>query len=394
MSEVINLKRASIATGLSFIINGLAVGSLYSRVPDFKRNLNISTGTLGSALFFAAFGVVTALIFAGKFAAKYGSAPMTLLGGAAIVLTYPFLGLAPSLPWLCLTLFLYGFTASWQDLAMNAHALAIERRSSMRVLSRFHAMWSVGAVLGGALGGIFAQHHITIFKHFLTIAIVIALIHIYIRIGLLPASADKHDFEGKKRVKRPRIFWYLGAIGFCAALSEGSAGDWGGVLLRDTFGATPFVSTIPYIFFALMMVVGRLSGDHIAHKFGIRNSVTAFGALAGIGLIAGLIIGGPVGISLGWFCLGLGISIVLPLMFSTAGEIAEQSYSTSIAPSQAIAMVSGISYFGFLVGPPFIGVVAELISLRTAMLIPAALVLALAFAVRKVISGKDSASGE
>jgi hypothetical protein len=57
-------------------------------------------------------------------------------------------------------------------------------------------------------------------------------------------------------------------------------------------------------------------------------------------------------------------------------------------------MVSGISYFGFLVGPPFIGVVAELISLRTAMLIPAALVLALAFAVRKVISGKDSASGE
>jgi hypothetical protein len=57
-------------------------------------------------------------------------------------------------------------------------------------------------------------------------------------------------------------------------------------------------------------------------------------------------------------------------------------------------MVSGISYFGFLVGPPFIGVVAELISLRTAMLIPAALVLALAFAVRKVISEKDSASGE
>jgi len=392
--EASALRKASIATGFSFIINGLAVGTLYSRVPDFKRDLDISTGTLGTALFFSAFGVLTALTIAGKFAAKYGSAPMTLIGGIAIVLTFPFLGLAPSLPWLCLALFFYGFTASWQDLSMNAHALAIEKRSSMRVMSRFHAMWSVGAVLGGAIGGLFAQHDVSIFRHCLTISIVIALVHIYIHSGLLPASADQHDFKGKKRVKRPRIFWYLGAIGFCAALSEGSAGDWGGVLLRETFGASPFVSTIPYIFFAMMMVVGRLSGDHIAHKFGIRNSVTAFGVLAGVGLALGLVIGGPIGITLGWFCLGLGISIVLPLMFSTAGEIASNSYSQSLAPSEAVAMVSGISYFGFLVGPPFIGVIAEVVSLRTAMFIPALLVIALAIAVRKTISGKDSAGVE
>jgi MFS family permease len=78
-------------------------------------------------------------------------------------------------------------------------------------------------------------------------------------------------------------------------------------------------------------------------------------------------------------------------MFSTAGEIASNSYSQSLAPSEAVAMVSGISYFGFLVGPPFIGIIAEVVSLRTAMFIPALLVIALAIAVRKTISGKDSA---
>ena len=115
------------------------------------------------------------------------------------------------------------------------------------------------------------------------------------------------------------------------------------------------------------MVVGRLLGDHVAAKFGVKNSITVLGFIAGIGLSTGLIVGGAAGITFGWFCVGIGVSIVLPLMFSAAGDIAKDSYSTKVAPSQAIAMVSGIAYFGFLVGPPFIGWLAKLLMMLLAL---------------------------
>lgn len=254
-------------------------------------------------------------------------------------------------------------------------------------MSRFHAMWSIGAVLGGSLGGLFAQQNIPILIHLLTISAFNLLLHLYIGRNLLPASADQHSLESKTRARPPLIFWQMGFIGFCAAVAEGASGDWGGILLRETFGASPFIATLPYIVFATMMVVGRLSGDHIAHKFGVKNSITVLGLIAGTGLSIGLFIGGPLGITFGWFCVGIGVSIVLPLMFSAAGDIAKDSYESRVAPSQAIAMVSGIAYFGFLVGPPFIGWIAELTSLRKAMFLPALLTIISAMYVRRVVPG-------
>ena len=385
------VRKATQANGLAFIINGISVGTLLSRVPDFKELLNVSTGTFGTALFFAACGVLTALTIVGRFAAKYGSAPMTTLGGLAFALFYPVLGLLDTLIPFCCALFIFGFTLSWQDLSMNAQAHAIESLGAKRIMSRFHAMWSIGAVLGGSIGGLFAQQNISILTHLISISLLSLLLHIYIGQNLLPGSSDQHAPESKVRVRRPLIFWQLGLIGFCAAIAEGASGDWGGILLRETFGASPFIATLPYIVFSTMMVVGRLLGDHIAAKYGVKNSITVLGFIAGIGLSTGLIVGGAAGITFGWFFVGIGVSIVLPLMFSAAGDIAKDSYSTKVAPSQAIAMVSGIAYFGFLVGPPFIGWIAEITSLRKAMFVPALLTILLAITVQRVIpSGKRS----
>ena len=383
------LQKATRANGLAFILNGLSVGTLLSRIPDFKALLNISTGTFGTSLFFAAFGVLTALTIVGRFAARYGSAPMTIIGGVSFALFYPVLGVVDTLVPFCIALFIFGFTLSWQDLSMNAQAHAIESRSDKRIMSRFHAMWSIGAVLGGSIGGLFAQQEISILIHLCSISAINLLLHLYIGGNLLPAATDQHSLESKTQVRPPLIFWQMGLIGFCAAVAEGASGDWGGILLRETFGSSPFLSTLPYIVFATMMVIGRLSGDHIAQKFGVKNSITVLGLVAGSGLSIGLFVGGPIGITFGWFCVGIGVSIVLPLMFSAAGDIAKSSYQVRVAPSQAIAMVSGIEYFGFLVGPPFIGWVAQLTSLRKAMFIPALLTITLAVFVRSVIpSGK------
>ena len=117
------------------------------------------------------------------------------------------------------------------------------------------------------------------------------------------------------------------------------------------------------------MIIGRFSGDFLAHRFGASRVIMVGGIIAGSGLLAGLLIGGIPALMIAWFLLGIGLSVVIPLMFSAAGTLATKRYAGVIAPSQAVAQVSGVSYFGFVIGPPLIGFMADIFELRWALLL-------------------------
>jgi len=367
------LSRARIAVTVTFIINGFSAGSFVARIPDFKRILDISNATLGLSLLFVSAGVFLALKPAGKYSAKFGSQPIIFLSTIALALSYLLLGALFSLTWFWITLFIFGFVIAAQDVSMNAHAVVVEQRAGRRLMSVFHAMFSVGTLFGGILGGIFSQFNITPLTQGSSLAIFYIVAALLVRTLFLPASADTHHFGDKKRAKHPPIFAILGLFGLFAALSEGAAGDWGGVLARETFGASPFISTLPYIVFCTAMIIGRLSGDYLAHRFGASKVIAAGGVIAGTGLSAGLVIGGIPAIMVAWFLLGIGLSVVIPLMFSAAGTIALTRYSGVIAPSEAVAKVSGVSYFGFVIGPPLIGFIADAFELRWTLMLLAGL---------------------
>jgi MFS family permease len=243
-------------------------------------------------------------------------------------------------------------------------------------------MFSVGTLFGGILGGIFSQLSVTPLYQGYFLALLYLLVLFFIRSLILPASVDQHPITKNKGERSPVIFWIFGVFGLFAALSEGAAGDWGGVLARDAFAATPFVSTLPYIVYTLAMVVGRLSGDFLAHKFGASKVIAAGGILSSVSLTLGLIVGGIPALMISWFLLGIGLSVVIPLMFSAAGTLANTKYQGIISPPQAIARVSGVSYFGFVIGPPVIGFLAELFELRWALFFLVALCFSLIFASR------------
>ena len=367
------LRRARIAVTVTFIINGFSAGSFVARIPDFKRILDVSNGTLGLSLLFVSAGVFLALKPAGKYSAKFGSQPIIFFSTIALALSYLLLGALFSLTWFWITLFIFGFVLATQDVSMNAHAVVVEQRAGRRLMSVFHAMFSVGTLFGGILGGVFSQLEITPLSQALLLALAYIVAALLVRPLLLPASADTHHFGDEKRAKHPFIFVILGLFGLFAALSEGAAGDWGGVLARETFGATPFISTLPYIVFCTAMIIGRLSGDYLAHRFGASKVIAAGGVIAGTGLSAGLLIGGIPAIMVAWFLLGIGLSVVIPLMFSAAGTIALTKYSGVIAPSEAVAKVSGVSYFGFVIGPPLIGFIADAFELRWTLMLLAGL---------------------
>ena len=388
MSQISQYSKTRIAVTVAFIINGSVLGSFYARIADIKSQLQITNSALGVALLCVAVGVLIGLGFSGRQSAKRGSAPVVVASTYAIGLSVLIVGATNSFIWLCFAFVVFGACLSTQDVAMNSHAIVLEHEADKRYMSTFHAMFSIGTLTGGILGGVFSQNQVSFFSQSLFVAILIVISNFFVRNSFLPASSDQHPLTKKKKIQRPRIFLFVGLLGLCAALSEGSAGDWGAVLARDTFNATPFISTLPYISFSAAMVIGRLLGDRLAVRFGPMKLIIGGGLIAGIGLASGLIVGGTGGVIFGWLAIGIGFSTVIPMLFSQAGEIAKTRPELDFAPSEAVATVSGIAYFGFLVGPPLLGFLGDLIGLRWAMMVPAILAIAMALAARPVLGNK------
>ena len=378
--------KARLAILISFLINGFSVGNFVSRIPDFKYELGISNGALGASLFCASIGVLAALRPTSRAAAKYGSGPIVRLSAFTLALAVPFVGLIFNLLWFLFSLFIYGVLSSIHDLSINAHAAALENKAGKRVMSKFHAMWSIGGLTGGAIGGVLTSFNVSILTPAIAIGCFIFLVALFTRNWFLPAEADQHVIEKHEKRKTPRRFLILGLLGLCGSLGEGAASDWGGVLARETFEASTLMSALPYVFFSATMVIGRLSGDFLAHKFGVVKLLTWSGFISGVGLIAGLFAGNIYGIIIGWLLLGIGLSTVIPMMVSATGALANDKYSGQVSAAEGVALVTGVAYFGFVIGPPLIGFMSEIITLRWAMLLPAVLAIIFGLSAKKVLS--------
>jgi MFS family permease len=376
-------KQARFAVTATFVTNGLVVGAFVARIPDIKRTLEISNSTLSLCLLASALGVFAALPFAGKLCAKYGSSPVAFYGTLAMVAAWTLQSFSLFSVWVFgFTAFLAGYFLATQDVAMNSHAVTLEHQSSLRLMSVFHGMFSLGGLSGGLIGGLSAQFEINYGFQTVVICIGITIVAFAVRERWLPGLVDVHEREPGTKVRRPPIIWLFGIFGLCSTIGEGAVGDWGGVLTRETYGASPFVSAFPYIVFSATMIIGRFSGDYLATKFGAARVLACGGLIASSGMIAGLLLNSTAGAIFGWFWMGTGLSVAIPLLFSAVGSMANTRFADQIAPAQAVAMVSGISYFGFIVGPPFIGFISDATTLRTALFVPAILALAIVASAR------------
>ncbi len=371
------LNRARWAVYVSFITNGFLWGAFVPRFPEVKSLFHLTNSQFGLALLVGSIGILLAMKPSGTIVGRYGSARTlqitTALFGASMIAT----GFLLSVPYFVVTLFIVGVLIATHDIAMNSQAALIERVSAKSLMNGFHARFSFGALLGAAFGATCAQLDVPILTEMIFVVTLAWLTIPFLRSALLDKSFEPQDEprEPGEHRERPHIFWWLGILGFCASVCEGAASDWGAVLLRDTWHVAPFIAGLPYVMFSATMVIGRFSGDRVTDTFSREWVVRWGGFTAGSGLIVGLLIGGAVGVTVGWTLLGLGVSIAIPSIFSAAGEIASNRFVGHVSPAQAVAIVGGVSYAGFLIGPPLIGMLADVLSLRWAMLVPAILAL-------------------
>ncbi len=320
---------------------------------------------LGLALLGMPLGAILIMPFAGIWAARFGSRDVVRLGTFGICAGVMLPGIAPNLLGLALALVLYGMANGVQDVSMNAHGVAVEKRYGRTIMSSFHAFFSVGAMVGAIMGGLVAQAGVSTRVHLVTVGIVLAVVTAVVMRYLLPAEVDATQSASREPVfvRIPRAVLGLGIVGFCALLAEGAMADWTAVYLRNTLNTSPGLAAAGYAVFSLAMTVGRLAGDRLTDNLGPVRIVKSGGILSAVGVGLALLLVNPYVALLGFGLTGLGLSIIVPVVFSSAGR------SSVIAPSRAISAVTTTGYFGFMAGPPLIGFIAHFFSLRGSLVV-------------------------
>jgi predicted MFS family arabinose efflux permease len=321
----------------------------------------------------------------GALVSRFGS--RRVVGTTALLLSLSLLtpALAPNLFLLMAALMLLGAANGGLDVSMNAQAVEVERGYGRPIMSSFHAAWSFGGLAGAALGGLLASLGVGPLPHFSAVAVLSAIAFVGAYRALLPSHADASE-EGAPAFARPtRVLLGLGIISFCVLLGEGAMGDWSAVYLDNTLGTGPGFAAAGYAAFSLSMAFGRLFGDRFTERLGPATLVRSCGALAAVGLGTALAVGQPLVALVGFACAGAGFSIVFPAALSAAGR------TEGMATGPALAAVSTTAYTGFLVGPPFIGFLAELTGLGQALYLVVALSVAIVVFGGAVKSGGGKA---
>ncbi|MDT0309442.1 MFS transporter [Streptomyces sp. DSM 44917] len=351
------VRRARIAVGAVFAVHGASQGSFATRIPWIQDHLGLSTAVLGLALAFPAIGASVAMPLAGRIMHRYGARAavrgLLMLWCAALALPAP----APSLPALCVALFVFGATAGMADVAMNAQGVDVEREFGRSIMSGLHGLWSLGTLAGAAAGvgavhaGLDARAHLGI------AAAALAAVAVPACRGLLQVPADPMAEPPPRFALPPRSALLIGAVGMCAVLAEGGSADWSGVYLEDVTGASQTVAAASYTAFACTMALARLAGDAVVRRAGPVRTVRLSGVLAVCGGLLVVTARVPAQAIAGFALLGTGIAVVVPLTFAAAGHRGPN-------PAQAIAGVATVTYTTGLIAPTLIGTIGEVASLE------------------------------
>ncbi len=346
-----------IAVSCFFFLAGICFFSWASRIPDIQSRLQLSNASLGGILLCLPAGLLTSLPVAGFLVAKYGSRIIVIIAALLYASTLPMLGFAGSAVLLMITLFFFGFGGNMLNISMNTQAVGTEKFYEKPIMASFHGIWSMGGFAGGAVGTLMVRYYIIPPYHFLCITGIALLIIIVFAGKLIPKDENRNDKQ--PIFARPdKSILNFGLIAFCAMICEGAMSDWSGVYFAKIVKPDAAWITVGFTAYVSTMAMGRFIGDWVAYKIGMKRMLQLSGILTASGLLLAVCFPNFIVATIGFLIVGAGVSSVVPLIYSSVGK------SKVMSPGVAIAAVSTIGYLGFLIGPPFIGFIAQATSLR------------------------------
>lgn len=353
-----NLRLSRISVGILFALAGAIFANWVSRIPEIQRKLALSDGQLGLVLVGGSIGVLIAMVSAGGLIDRFSSRRVTIASAVVFFSLIPPLAYTGSPYVLFFILVLIGATMGCMDVSMNAQAVYVEHAYGRKLMSSFHAIFSVGAGIGAAISSLIIKFGIVIHTHFILAALVGIGLALFSAVYLLEDERDDAHEKTPTFSLPGKALLPLGIIAFISTIGEGSMGDWTAVYLKGTVGTTASVAAIGFAAFSTTMTIGRLLGDRILQRFKDANVIRFCGATSALGFLLAALVPSVVTAILGFALVGVGLSVVIPMAFSRAGNM------PGIPSGRGIASVATLGYSGFLIGPPFIGFISDVTSLR------------------------------
>jgi MFS family permease len=346
-----------LAVSAFFFMHGLCFASWASRIPNIQESLALSASALGGVLFALPMGFFISLPFAGWLIGKAGSKKVVIPSAIFYSLSLVAIGASPTVLRLVASLFSFGFFANMLNISINTQAVLVEASYKRRLMATFHGLWSLAGFAGAAIGTWMIGHHVVPINHFVIICAVFLVVLSIASFYLV--KKDQATTEKRPLFAMPdRSLIGLGLIAFCSMMAEGAMFDWSGIYFSKVVQVESHLTGIGYTTFMIAMAGMRFVADGFSGRFGLKRILQLSGSLTTCGLLLSVIFPQLMPALIGFFLIGLGVSSVVPMVYSAAGK------SKTLSPGTALTAVSSFGFLGFLIGPPIIGFIAEATSLR------------------------------
>ena len=363
-----------------FLAQGLCFSSWASRIPDIKEIFTVNDALYwGIVLFMIPVGKFVAIPLAGYLVSKLGSRIMVQISIMGYALSLFAIGTALNIYMLGVFLFCFGVFWNLCDISLNTQGIGIERLYGRTIMASFHGGWSLAACLGALIGFIMIVSDITPFWHFTLVAALILLLTMmsrrYLQDDVSTAEVKEEAVEDKSEkwqyIKKPEMLLIkLGLVGLFALVVESAMFDWSGVYFESVL-QVPKSLQIGFLVFMVMMTVGRFLANYAYRIWGKQRVLQLSGAFIFIGFFTSALLGSTVDSmalkvlvnSFGFMLVGLGISSMVPTIYSLVG--AKSKTPVGIA----LTILSSISFIGSLVAPLLIGAISQAFNMEYAYMV-------------------------
>ena len=365
------LRRARAAVAACFLTNAVLYAALVPRLPEIKDRLDLTNATLGAALAALPLGALLAALSSAALIRRLGSGRLASGGLVALAVAIWAAGVAPSWALLAGALLVAGALDAVVDVAQNAHGLRVQRGYGRSILNTFHGVWSIGAVTGGLLGSAAAGLDVPLAAHLGVTAVLFAGVALLAGRAMLPGPDEAVRDPAADAAAAPDPpsrrglvlgLAALGVLAACGAFVEDAGSSWSALYLRTELDTGAAAAGLGFVALSAAMTVGRLTGDRLVDRFGQRRVARGGGALVAAGMGLALAVPSVATTLVGFALAGLGVATLVPAVYAAADAL------PGLRPGTGLTLVNWLLRIGFLVSAPLIGMLADALSLRAALL--------------------------
>jgi MFS family permease len=350
-------RQIRIANAVFFFVSGFGYTTWASRIPSIQQQLHLNEAQLGAALFALPIGLMATMPITSRLLRTFSSSYIMLVGVITFNLMLGLLGFTGQYWQFITILFFFGSSRNLLNLSINTQSVGVQALYKKSIITTFHGIWSFAGLAGAALGYLMVYANVPTTWHLLTVSIAMCLMAFYSWPNTLHQKPAPQ--ERKPVFTLPdKALLKFGLICFASMACENVMYDWSGIYIQKAVHATKVTATAGFVVFMIAVTIGRFAGDRLVNVWGIKRVLQNSGLLIVTGFAIAIAFPYPVTAITGFAMIGLGVSCMVPLVFSVAGR------SKSMSGGPAIAAVSTVGYLGFLLVPPLVGFVAQAANLR------------------------------